>query len=300
MNDSIVLGVDIGGSHITTALIDLGKKTILENTIVRKAVNSMADSLSILEIWFETMEESLAFQPGAFRRIGIAMPGPFDYEKGICLIKDQPKYRSLCGLDVKEWLAGRTGALAENIRFMNDACCFLQGEALTGAAKGYRSAIGVTLGTGLGSARYADGRVLDADLWNAPFKDSIAEEYLSTRWFVRRYRELSGDIVKGVKELRDLWNKENDPSAPVKKVFMEFGQHLGEFLYGIIRTGSAPAHVVLGGNIAHAHDLFLDQTRAVLAQHQFPTSLNIARLGERSALIGAAGCFYTPGDEDFL
>src|ERR1700738_2163676 len=141
MNDSIVLGVDIGGSHITTALIDLGKKTILENTIVRKPVNSMADAMSILETWVEAMEESFAFQPGVIRRIGIAMPGPFDYEKGICLITDQPKYKSLCGLDVKQWLAGSMGAQADDIRFMNDACCFLQGEALTGAAKGYRSAI---------------------------------------------------------------------------------------------------------------------------------------------------------------
>jgi glucokinase len=260
----------------------------------------MADALPILETWVEAIEESFAFQPGVFRRIGIAMPGPFDYEKGICLITDQPKYKSLCGLDVKEWLAGRVGAQADDIRFMNDACCFLQGEALTGAAKGYRSAIGVTLGTGLGSARYADGKVVDADLWNAPFKDGIAEEYLSTRWFVRRYRELSGETVKGVKELRDLLNKEPDPSAPAWKIFIEFGKHLGEFLYGIVSAVSAPSNVVLGGNIAHAHELFLDHTRAVLAQHRFPTSLHIARLGEQSALIGAAGCFYTPSDEDFF
>jgi glucokinase len=42
-------------------------------------------------------------------RIGISMPGPFDYENGICLIKGQNKYEALYGLYIKGLLADKLG-----------------------------------------------------------------------------------------------------------------------------------------------------------------------------------------------
>ncbi len=60
------------------------------------------------------------------------MPGPFDYEKGISFIKDQNKYESLYGLNVKEMMAERLGVSTDHIRLMNDAGCFLQGEVMGG------------------------------------------------------------------------------------------------------------------------------------------------------------------------
>ena len=67
---------------------------------------------------------------------------------------------------------------------MNDASCFLKGEVFGGAAKGYNHVIGITLGTGLGSATFKNGVVYDGDLYYTPFKESTAEDYLSTRWFI--------------------------------------------------------------------------------------------------------------------
>jgi len=86
----------------------------------------------------------------------------------------------------------------------NDAGCFLQGEALGGAAKGFNDAIGLTIGTGIGTARFHKNVAEDADLWHASFRDGMTEDYISSRWFVKRYFEVSGNSVNNVKELAML------------------------------------------------------------------------------------------------
>ncbi len=73
------------------------------------------------------------------------MPGPVDYERGICYIKDQGKYDQLYGLNIKDLLAARLGIPPDHIRMMNDALCFLKGEIAGGAIKGCKSALGLTL-----------------------------------------------------------------------------------------------------------------------------------------------------------
>ena len=41
----------------------------------------------------------------AGQRWGVAIPGPFDYERGIGLFADVGKFEALCGVDVREALA---------------------------------------------------------------------------------------------------------------------------------------------------------------------------------------------------
>lgn len=283
MNDSITLGIDIGGSHITAALIDLNKCEILPDSYVRKRLNSHESAEHIIDLWSDVIESVYRSAPGLDKKIGIAMPGPFDYEKGICLMKGQDKYDALYGMNVKELLAQKLKIRNADIRFMNDACCFLKGEVLGGAARGFRHAVGLTLGTGLGSASYHDGVALDADLWNLPFKDSIAEDYISSRWFINYYESVSGTKLENVKELAKL-----AADQKVQEVFSLFGKNLGLFLTEFIRMEN-PEVVVLGGNISQAIPLFMAETQKVLKSHSLNVILKEAILGEKAALIGAAG-----------
>jgi glucokinase len=214
------------------------------------------------------------------------MPGPFDYEKGISLIKNQDKYEALYGLNVKEMMATRLGITPEAIRLMNDAGCFLQGEVVGGAARGFKSAVGVTLGTGLGSATFKDGIAKDANLWCAPFKDSIAEEYISSRWLVKRYEGVTNNKVANTKELVGLI-----PTDPrIKDIFNEFGANLAAFLTPFIKENN-PEVVVIGGNIAKACDWFLSKVEKDLEAQGITIPLRIARLGEDAHIMGAAGCW---------
>ncbi len=278
MNDFIVLGVDIGGSHITAALIDLKTRSLVPDAKFRAKLDSGLDAESILNAWLSVMKEAASIH--AYSKVGIAIPGPFDYDAGVSLMKDQQKYISLYGMKLKQILAEGLKIGVKDVHFVNDAESFLKGEVITnGAAK---SAIGLTLGTGLGSAIYKNGEVMDADLWSTPFLDGIAEDYLSTRWFVKRYHELTGMVVKDVKSLIDK------NQSVVKEIFDEFGNHLAMFLDVFTEKERIEA-VVLGGNISKSFDLF-SKTLTDNRRTRFPVSIRRSLLGEDAGLIGAA-CF---------
>lgn len=284
MNRSnLAVGVDVGGTHITAALVDLQEKKIIPSSKHRTTVDAAGTADEIIAAWSDCILQAKQ----NFRTDGVcmAMPGPFDYGSGVCLMRGQAKYESLYGLNVKERL-GRALQLSPQAIFLeNDAACFLQGEVFGGAATGYAgtTVAGLTLGTGLGSAVYKNGMSCSADLWCSPFKESIAENYLSTRWFVRRWNELTGDAINGVKELALL--AETDGRAA--KLFAEFGDNLAAFLSAFIEK-EAPQAVVIGGNIAKTFGRFGPVLRSTIGTGHSTTIMQGA-LGEDAPLLGAAG-----------
>lgn len=288
------VGVDIGGTHISAAAVDLVSGVLVSSSLRRREVNSNGDAKELIQTWGQIIGEVIEDQQLEKVRIGIAMPGPFDYEEGISQIKDQNKFDALYGLNIKELLARELSIEKKNIRFMNDAACFLSGEVFSGAARHYHRAIGLTLGTGFGTATYLEGMAEDAALWQHPFKDSIAEDYLSTRWFVNRYQEIGGPAVKGVKEL--LGYTRTDTRAI--RVFEEFGRNLALFLAYFIRE-HAPEVVVMGGNIANAADLFLPVVKTELAARLIRITVTKTLLGENACLIGAASCWRSQAGVDW-
>lgn len=289
MEDTIVLGVDIGGSHITTGLVNLETRMLLTGTKVREYVNSNGSSEEVITAWSKVMMSAFDDYPALNKKIGIAIPGPFDYEAGISLIKNQNKYDSLFGLNVKELLALALSIKPDNIRLLNDAESFLKGEVFCGAAQGVNKAFALTLGTGLGSAIYSNDKVKDADLWCSDFKNSIAEDYLSTRWFTSRYEQLTGYEVKDVKELVDFHASEKE----TLQLFNEFGKNFSEFLRKHVAI-EEPEIVVLAGNICNTYELFAETLLGDLAGHNISLSLKRSLLGEEAGLMGAASCWYQP------
>lgn len=286
--ERIVMGIDIGGSHITAALIDLDQKQIIDGTWVRDRINGRASTEEVIDSWSRSIHKVAEGYEGAFTNLHIAMPGPFAYKKGVSLIKNQDKYRSLYGKNIKDMLAAKLEISPSSINFMNDAACFLQGEVFTGSMNGYDHAIGLTLGTGLGTAEYVNGQARDADFWKMPFNKGIAEDYISTRWFIKRYFELSGEVIKDVRELVEL----HEGKPEFKEIFAEFSQNLASFLYKFIRK-KMPLASVIGGNIANAERFFLDDTRRNLAEmmgYSFPVRKSL--LNEKATLLGAASATF--------
>ncbi len=283
MNKPVALGVDIGGTHITAALVNLEKGTLIQGSIKRSAVNSRQDKEAILSAWCEVINQAFEGLPHSERLIGIAMPGPFDYENGISLIKEQDKFNSLYRINLKEELAQRLGIRPTAIHFINDAAGFMQGEVFSGAAKGYDRIMGLTLGTGLGSAFSINGLATDAELWNSSFLEGIAEDYLSTRWFVGRYQDLTGKEIEGVKELA----AKAEEDATAQQIFVEFGDRLAQFLSPILKKEQVEV-VILGGNIAQAIDLFLPSLNATLQNNGLSVNIKLSELNEHASLIGAA------------
>ncbi len=281
----VALGVDIGGSHITTGIVDIEGKKLVEGSIKREFIDSNGTAESILVGWCKVIQDSFSGYETADKTVGIAMPGPFNYEKGISLIKDQDKFRSLYGVNIKEELAVRLNIPSNNIHFINDAAGFLQGEVFAGAAKGNASVMGLTLGTGLGSAFCLDYKATDAALWNSAFLNGIAEDYLSTGWFVKRYHQLTNKTLSGVKDLVGLIGTDHNAT----RIFMEFGNNLAKFLIPIIQKYKIEV-VIFGGNITQAFNEFSPELIATLKGNQIETAIKISELKENAALIGAASC----------
>ena len=275
------IGVDIGGSHITAAHIDPVSLSIIDSSMKRERVSSMDDAETIFSSWSSVLSSLIETDGQEHSKIGIAMPGPFDYDKGICLMKGQEKYDALYGMNVRTILSERLGIPGSDIIFINDAEAFLRGELASGAAAAYDKAIGITLGTGLGSTSNCNGEVVDMNLAFYPFLDSIAEEYISTRWFLKRYKELTGKEIKNVESF--LSTECLDTKA---QIFDEFATNLASFLNDFI-ADQKPQILVIGGNIAKTWDHFID----LLKERIVDKSVVIKRteMWEDAALVGA-GC----------
>ncbi len=286
MNNSLVIGIDIGGSHITAACIDLNSRAITSGSIFRNSVNSKGSVTQIIEDWSKAIIACKDNNPNISNKIGIAMPGPFDYNKGVSFIKDLDKYEALYNLNVKELLADKLSVDAEDIVMMNDASCFLKGEVFNGTAGNSKNILGLTLGTGLGSAICIDGVVYDGDMYCHPYKDATAEDYLSTRWFVKRYEELTGQKANNVKEIREKISSESS----VISLFKEFGVNLGVVLASYIKKYNIEA-IIIGGNLINAWELFIHETKEVLNNNSINVDLLQSKLGEEAALIGGGSLF---------
>lgn len=284
MKTNYVVGVDIGGSHITAGVINIEERILVPGSLVRKAVDPHAAATAIINTWAETIQEAAVVLDGAPCYIGIAMPGPFDYEQGISLIRGFNKYESLYGLNVKEMLGQQLGIPAAAIKLKNDAAAFLQGEVLGGAAAGYHKAIGLTLGTGLGSARMVGKDTVACAVNVSPLHNGMAEDYISIRWFLKRYEALTGEAPVNVKYIADRVGQE--PLAA--QVFSEFAANLAIVLKRFIAE-EQPDVVILGGGIANAFGLFYPALQEQLKGGHIPIKQSL--LGEAAAMTGAACCW---------
>lgn len=293
------IGTDIGGSHISCAVVDLEKESIIEGSLVSEIVNNQAPADEILNKWVFALNKSIGtIDKTQLSGIGFAMPGPFDYENGVALFERVAKYEGLYGVNVAESIKKLlllNGSA--KIRFMNDASSFAVGEAWMGKAAGYKHSVSITLGTGFGSAFLDEGiPVVEREdvpnmgcLWHIPYKRGIADDYFSTRWFVKRYAERTGKTLSGAKEIADLVQVDSD----AKEVFIEFGRNLGEFLTVWLKLFKAEV-LVIGGNISGAYSSFGPSLEARLNEEGINIPVNISELKEDAALVGSAKLLNEP------
>ena len=282
LQDNYVVGVDIGGTHISACIIDTKQWNIYLENVARNHVFSQGDAKTILQTWESAIRDIIATSPAPIQFIGIAMPGPFDYENGISKIQGQSKYDNLYNKDVKTLLAEELGLLPTSIHFINDAAAFLQGEIFVQNLQTNNRILGITLGTGLGSAVWNKGeKAFDAALWNSPYEDCIFEEFLVTRWFVKRFKEVAGKDVTGLKEILDN-HRETEEFQVIKD---EYAKHLFDFMQFFAEKHSSEIFII-GGNIAKALPIFIGD-RKEFERFQIYTAI----LGEKAAMIGAASIF---------
>ncbi|WP_103070628.1 ROK family protein [Aquimarina sediminis] len=296
----MVLGVDIGGSHISVAIIDEKVPEKVQNIYTMKISHKASLDL-IIDSWIGVME--LAIDNLGNKRlngIGIAIPGPFDYEKGIFPDKGEGKFEMLNNLSLKDCIVKKLNLQPSvSVRFYNDAACFGIGETWVGELVSYHKTIAITLGTGLGATFLRDGVPvvegkgvpLHGELYHLPFGDDIADKSFSTMWFQKRYKELTNSEIKGVKELIGGTND----TVIITQIFKEFSENLATFLSPWLRDFEAEA-IVIGGNISNAWAFFIEGLSLTLNKLGITIPIYKSTLKENSALLGAARLI----DNDFF
>ncbi|MGQ7871343.1 ROK family protein [Sunxiuqinia sp. sy24] len=294
MKQQIAIGVDVGGSHISCAAFNLNEKSYLPETFAESDLDNHGPADEIIAVWSKTIACSIeAVGLENLSGIGFAMPGPFNYEKGIPLFSgENNKYENIYGLDVPAALRKSLNLPADfPIRFINDATAFAIGEDWIGKASGSKRSLSITLGTGFGSAFLKDSLpVTSGDevpdqgcIWHLPFQDGIADDYFSTRGLVNRYQQQTGKQVAGVKEI--AMAAPNDLGA--KELFNDFGKQLVELLHPWLRDFQVEV-LVIGGNIANAFEWFKPALEAALEQKNCSLRVEISSLKETAAIIGSA------------
>ncbi len=211
------------------------------------------------------------------------MPGPFNYNNGISKMLNVGKYEQLLGINIKQYLSSKLNVNIDRIHFINDAAAFALGEFHQEYSTKYKRILALTLGTGFGSTYIHEGIPQSKMLYDVPFKESIADNYFSTRWFVNTYNKNNTDRISNVKQLSELAENGNKNALDI---FEEFGNNLGLFLKEHLSPEMAECCIV-GGNISNAWKYFAPALKDSLSIY---TEIPIikADTNSQSSLIGAA------------
>ncbi len=283
------LALDIGGSHVTAALVDLDRRQVVESSLARRAVDQDASAEMLIDHWagaaLDAVRQASVL---SVTHVGIAMPGPFEYATGISRLTH--KFAALNGWNVGSALLMQwegTPLAATPVRFANDAALWALGEWWGGAARGAGKMIGVTLGTGLGSGFIDRGKIVTAgeqvppngEIWWVPYLGGTTEDQVSGRALVRSYQALTGQTLTPVQIADTAACGDKDALA----VFDTFGEHLAAVLLPWVQRFT-PDCLVVGGNIARAWALFRQSLEAGLPG----LSCRVTVQFEISGLLGSA------------
>lgn len=315
----VVLALDVGGTAIKSAVV-LPDGSLL-GAPERHEIDSRAPVDEVLEQFAFALRRLLDRAKG-FRLlgVGVAMPGPFDYERGVSLMRGLGKFNAIAGIPLLDELIKRVPELA-NLpwRWINDASAFALGELRYGAARGAGRAMFLTLGTGCGSAFAVGGQLVtdgpgvppNGYVYPLEYHDRRIDDLLSQRGVMRLWHDTAaagGDEAPTVAtEARhagaaahadveeapaETVTAPDDPeaiaalalagNARAKTTYRRFGELLATSLAPVFAT-YRPDLVVLGGQISRSFDLFADAAREAGAP-----PLTVADELESAALKGAA------------
>lgn len=277
------VGVDIGGTKIQVVRCD-------DDLQVLESVRSSSPAGRILDTALELAGQLLTDAKG----IGIGAAGVIDPATG-AVTTASDVFQGWEGTQLAS-IVSRSFGLPVVVD--NDANAFLHGEATAGAARGFRHAFGITVGTGIGGALISDGVLLKGasggagEIGHTPGFGSEPctcgarghlESIASGLSISRRYGQDIGAAQVAVRA------RAGDPIA--QRVFNEAGSALGQAI-ATIATVLDSQIAVLGGGVLGAWDLLEPACRRSVQASVLDTNSGLkiepAQLGEHAVAIGAA------------
>jgi glucokinase len=294
-NEHCVASLDIGGTSVKSGVVRTNG-TLCAGSFHVRPVDSGGAAEVILKSFTDSLREVLDIvrtRNLILDGIGIAICGPFDYEKGISKIRGLDKYESLYDVNVKEHLQKELGLpLDLPMLFDVDAWAFGRGEVWIGAGKPYDRVIVFTMGTGVGSAFAVEGKIVGEGpgvpwygwISGQKYRDGILNDYISRTYMINRYRALTGQDL----DVKEMAGKAMEGDRNARKVFEEIGSELGGFLREHHVEEFGAECVIFGGQISKSYELFIGPVKSALEGIESLRAILPAMNIERSALKGVA------------
>jgi len=285
----VVFGIDIGGTQVKGRAFGRDGAALATD---RRPLGEGREGPERLKATLDALREGCGREPDG---LGIAAPGVANREETRIISLPGDKV-ALENLDWADYLG-----FSRPLHVLNDAHAALMGELWQGAARGLSNAVMVTLGTGVGGALLAEGRLLkgragragsvghlcmdpDAPKGICSMPGSL-EDYIGEQ----TVRERSGGRFDST---RDLVDAAQAGDAGAQAVWARSVHVLACGLGSLINVAD-PEAIVIGGGIAQAGDSLFEPLRQELGRIEWrPTGEAVklipAQLGEWSGAFGAA------------
>lgn len=285
------VGIDLGATRIKGVLVGLASGEIIHQTVAdthdgnpnhwKQQVAGMVDRLA-------------NFSDTPIQGIGLAAPGIVSTCCGA--IANMPG--RMVGLEGVEWHA----LLGRPVKVLNDAHAALVAEACYGSAKGYRNALMLTLGTGVGGGLWLDGKLYQGHINRAGHMGHISIQADNP---VRGITQTPGSLESAIgdatvasrtynqyrntKEMVTAY-RQGEPIATL--AWLSSLRQLAVGITSLVNTFS-PEVVVLAGGIVNANEALFVPLEAFMAQFEwrpFGEAIPIrkAHFEDWSGAIGAA------------
>jgi len=290
----VVGALEIGGTHVTSALVDRRAGLLVPGTVRRSPIDPHAPADELLNGFASAVADAHAAPDVPW---AVAIPGPFDYRRGIGLYADVGKFDALLDVNLAARLHAALPHLTGDITFVNDADAFAIGEWRQGVLAGAARCVGITLGSGVGSSFLDNGVPVSAGPTVPPhgrahqLKIGTAdlEDVVSRRAILARY--LAGPDVRGTPglDVRDVFERSRGGDDWARQALEDAFRALGGALAPWFTRFHATA-VAFGGAMMGSSDLILPALRSGMttACARIDIELLPSADTERSALVGAA------------
>lgn len=311
MKKKYVVGVDLGGTKIYTALVDLEGNIIKEKTVETLAFEGenavMRRIIDTINYVIDGSEKNL------IKSIGIGSPGPLDVKNGVIIENSNLPFKNF---EIVKTIR-ETYDLPTYLD--NDANVATLGEFMFGAGKGTENMVFITASTGIGGGAVINGKLFRGTTGNAlEIGHTIvanegprcgcgnigcAEALGSGTAIGKRAKEaVDTNVETSLKNYENVTSKEVFKEAAngdrVAKNILETSlNYLGIAVANTI-TNFDPEKVVIGGGVINGGSIVLDTIRRVVGERALKTfvdscTVEKAVLGGKAGVLGAAALAIT-------
>ena len=302
-----VVGVDLGGTKISTALSNLNGEVISQTTV---PTNANEGEIPVLNRIIESVDKVIKDGSVTYKEvkaIGIGVPGALDIEKGLILFTPNLPFKNF---NVVEPLKKK---FEIPVFIDNDANVATIGEYMFGAGKGAKDVIFFTVSTGVGGGAVLNGNIYRGNTSNAMEIGHMTvapggprcncgnigcvEATSSGTAIAKRGQEaLSSKVETSLRKYDTITSYEVFTEAAAgeavcKEMIDNALNYLGIAVANAVSIFD-PAVVIIGGGVSKAGDIVFDTVRKVVDKRCFKSmaeSVKIvpAGLGTDAGVIGA-------------